>query len=548
MKKMMIIVAFVSLLCVASKNVAMDQKPRLLIQLPISQLEQTIIFHSDSLCKSIMTKNPGIEHESSGTYCLGDKYFPLHIAVAEDNITAAEQFLALSTVNNSKTSVAQNTALHLVRTKEMAKKLQKSGIDVMDRNARGETPLLHISFDMHGYGKKGFLKPDEKNSIIHYLLKHNSDLINATVDSQGNTLLHVAATNQNCDLTRFLLERNANPEIFNAQGETPVAIAMKRGYLGILRELRKAGIFVMSDESYQNNILYPLKDDAAYLRNLIWKQGTDCCALNRIAELLIFLKQYKPDGSQKPAVSIYSIEGPESLWHCFQNASIAHLEELVGKSSIEFAQESLTSLCTDAAYEIDNHITPQMAVLNNYESEHVDSHNRLKECFILRHPFVLHYDKKIVFEMLSGTIIRNDMEMFEFLLSNKPDLRCTGKSGDTLLHTAMVYKNAKAVELLVKNGIDLTMTDDNGHTVLRMANEPGYEECLAVLQRTFFDKLFSTPSYGKEYQHLKKFLKNGADIKYIEREHLLNSKKRYFLAKYLNKAELIKHLEKMEIV
>ncbi len=64
------------------------------------------------------------------------------------------------------------------------------------------------------------------------LLRRGMDV--NTVDYQGNTLLMIAARNNNVELTRFLLENRANPERRNPYGDTALMLAAMRGHKEIV--------------------------------------------------------------------------------------------------------------------------------------------------------------------------------------------------------------------------------------------------------------------------------------------------------------------------
>lgn len=63
---------------------------------------------------------------------------------------------------------------------------------------------------------------------IRILVQHKADT--NIVDSQGNTILHIAAIYQNNEALDFLLHSNKSLNVFerNLKGETPLSIAQER--------------------------------------------------------------------------------------------------------------------------------------------------------------------------------------------------------------------------------------------------------------------------------------------------------------------------------
>ena len=70
----------------------------------------------------------------------------------------------------------------------------------------------------------------EEVDIVEFLIKLNVVDINSP-DENKSTPLHMAAANGNVDITKLLLSHKADIYAFDAQGETAVYIAAKRGFV-----------------------------------------------------------------------------------------------------------------------------------------------------------------------------------------------------------------------------------------------------------------------------------------------------------------------------
>ncbi|HEU5281534.1 MAG TPA: ankyrin repeat domain-containing protein, partial [Gammaproteobacteria bacterium] len=93
--------------------------------------------------------------------------------------------------------------------------LMLGGLDNLNvPNARGKTPLM--------------LAIESKNiEAVHFLLEMNADV--NLCDKEGNTPLIMAAASLDCDKTfKFLLEKNANVAVKNIYRVSPLTLAVKR--------------------------------------------------------------------------------------------------------------------------------------------------------------------------------------------------------------------------------------------------------------------------------------------------------------------------------
>ena len=104
--------------------------------------------------------------------------------------------------------------------------------------ARGADVNSRVEYDIYNTGLR-FAVMEKHNGVVKFLLEQPIlDDLNCT-DREGNTVLHIAADNDNVEAVRMILA-NVRLNIANHKncyGETPVMFAMITSSLNVLREL-----------------------------------------------------------------------------------------------------------------------------------------------------------------------------------------------------------------------------------------------------------------------------------------------------------------------
>ena len=191
-----------------------------------------------------------------------DGQTPLHIAADNGREQIVRELGSRKTrIDINKRDNQGNTALHLAVEKQdeqMAKTLISLGANVNISNRGSQTPLniAHVKKHMSlaGYLREhGALtseiftarnlrliqavKGDAEETIGEILKERNPysaaphPHINAQ-DEEGDSLLHIAVRNKNDKMVERLLECNADTDVVNCRGETPLDLADKKSYIG----------------------------------------------------------------------------------------------------------------------------------------------------------------------------------------------------------------------------------------------------------------------------------------------------------------------------
>lgn len=144
------------------------------------------------------------------------------------------EFFGLSTIDMEPTRIDEegNTALHLAALAGdvvLVKLLLEKGGDVTATNAKGWTVLRCAQANGH-------------HAVIRALLEHcpGEELVRATADESGNSVLHCAAGVGDADAVVILLKQGADPNRSNRLNQTPLHFAAWRRDLVVTRHLLDA--------------------------------------------------------------------------------------------------------------------------------------------------------------------------------------------------------------------------------------------------------------------------------------------------------------------
>lgn len=142
------------------------------------------------------------------------------------------------------------------------------------------------------------VKKADGDTATKYLNEPGTTIVNTRDVTTGETGLHIAVARRDLLWTRFLLQRNANPNLTDKRGATPLVIAARLGFVDGVNALIEAGARVndANDTGETPLISAVHQKDIAIMRALL-KAGAN---------------PDRPDNSGRSARDYAALQGPAS--------------------------------------------------------------------------------------------------------------------------------------------------------------------------------------------------------------------------------------------
>lgn len=315
------------------------------------------------------------------------------------------------------------------------------------------------------------LIPDESINIVNLVsvcLSEDID-INSIKDASGNTLLHIAVENMNIGVIEFLLKcNNVNTEIFNYFYEFPLDIAIKNGYLDIVKMFLVEGIDVNLSRNGKESFLYSaVKFRRLDIIEILCSYGAnidDRCSFgveegftplmlaSKLGDqaIVFFLKNNGAD------INAESANKTTALYHAVEENHVDMVKLLlewgantavINKSAIEHKFTPLHVACKNGSQEI-----VKLLLENKVEVNAQAWHNKTP---------------------LHLAIQYQHLNVVQFLLYYGADTEalCNTWAEEKLtpLHLACEHKNSKIVLALLNKKVNINTVFVGGYTALYLA-------------------------------------------------------------------------------
>jgi len=347
------------------------------------------------------------------------------------------------------------TALHYAAKEgllEVVKLLVEKGADLEvypdeTKFYKGETPLVSAC---------SYSNTDDKNiEVVKYLVENGASMDKNDLSFQS--LLTTCIYSKAPKTAQYLLEKGADPNLPNNNGQTPLYLAIDKSMGNeLIKALLKAGADPDTGSPYYTPLQMAIKKRDIELAQLLIDAGADIYYVNEYGSTLFHT-----------AASINSNKNVDFL---LSKGLDINAKNNDGETPLHIAAENgYTSVIEQM---INNGADPFALDNNNFMPMHI-------------HQFVFKSDKEKVAWILSKGVDVNmnqiehnvapiiiaasngDLDMVEFLYGKGADLNIKAEGGYTPLHAAVGRRGkVEVVEYLVNNGVNVDVTSDEGYTPL----------------------------------------------------------------------------------
>lgn len=289
------------------------------------------------------------------------------------------------------------------------------------RSATNNQTPLHIAV------RKGHL------GIVKYLVDCGASI--SVQDSTGKTPLHYAAMNGKTEIAQYLIENHANVNAQDSFGRTPISLQIPlESQKDIYGLLLTNNADILTKDVFGNTILHAAAEGEVntVILNRLVKTGADINARNDSGETPLKLAVLSELTDQ---ISFYIERGADIF-------ALDRYEETPLKTAIEIAES------TGKIELVKTLVTPV-----NIRSRDSEGDTPLSLAIKLH----------------------ASMDVIRYFIDIGADINARDKSGNTLLHTAVLANYPEAGQMLIRSGSDIYSKNEIDYSPLKLALEKGGE-------------------------------------------------------------------------
>lgn len=343
---------------------------------------------------------------------------------------------------------------------------------------------------LHKLAKKG-----RAQQVIKFIAK-NKDIIPDIIDNQdkkGNTALHWAVKSHNYPVVVILLNYNANPNITNNKGNTPLHLAIHKYGANnrVISLLLKAGANIhLKNKKGESPVDKAIKLRSVFIVNMFLKKDPLITSLYSGLSLLATKKGDLTLLQQPFDINFKDRKGRTPLHHAIienqgkiaqaliERGAEVNAVDKNGMTPLYFAARDgnvkLAKLLLENGARVDivanNGNTPIHKALNK-------DHQDLVYIFLLHGPV-----KSKVHDTLLHTAAKKGLkQLILFLIEKGININSQDEDGETPLHYAARKNRPEIINLLLDHGAQINVQDNVKDTPLHIAAMRGHEPIIQLL-------------------------------------------------------------------
>ena len=398
-------------------------------------------------------------------------YTPLILASAFKNFEMVELLLSKNPGIGFQDNNG-NTALHWAtvnNTKDIVSILISARANINKQNNKGFTAL-------HYAVEKGFVE------IVKQLLAAGADL--GIVDNEGNTALDIARESGETEIVQLLvnvlnvtllkfikagdldavnqlIELGANPDYNDADGDTPLLLAVFKNHIEIVKVLLEKGVRVnISDPTGTTLLHFAAGNGYTEIAKLLLIAGADIGLKNNQGQTAFdFANKYK-----KPEIVQLILE---------QNNKDNELLDAIEAGNLNLVKQLLAAGANPNSYDDNKNPHAVFAVCKGYAEILAE---------LINHGTSIGYVTDTGLTFLHYAAGNGYTEIAELLLKAGININAQNKKGNTPLHLAALKGHKEVVELLLRAGANFNIKNADGKTAIQIAQTKGYADIVELIQ------------------------------------------------------------------
>lgn len=300
-------------------------------------------------------------------------------------------------------------------------------VEVQNHTTEKKSPAEGSPLDLMKRGKIDELKN-------RFSFKYDID----EADDDGNTLLHLAAINDDGDLCTFFMLKGADPDLKNKESDTPLHMAIKNSCINASKAIvamNPETLFSRDAKGHTALDMGLAKNDAYY----------DIFITTRVGEI-------RDTEGQTIVHYFVKTKNYKGINECVKKGIPINVCDNAGISPLEIALQNLDDdISVRVAYELILGGAQDFSTDYTYFVQTVSSRN-----FTLRLQ-----DGQTPLHLAS---IMGHKAIAKFLLENGADVKAQDSSGATALHEALRYGNLEIARMLIAANANLNAADNIGKT------------------------------------------------------------------------------------
>jgi ankyrin repeat protein len=399
-----------------------------------------------------------------------------------------------TTMENADTTPSPKSLHRACEKKNMVKVghlLARRNVDVMQRDQFQRSPLL-------------IAVQKDCTAIVFQLLDKGGNDLDAK-DTFGKSALLYAAENKNHTIVTQLMARQADPNVSDIRGRTPLMISSQKGDLCIVKRLLvdERVCLEQEDEDLCTALWYAASSGHDTVVDLLVERGASVFTMNLDRKTPLMIATINGHAKcvrlllQRSTVNVNGTDrkGKTAVDYACEKQHVQIFKLLVeeggAQTNIRCSQDGRTLLMRACKLGCKGIVDILLKMTTTANIDAMDIYRRTALYYACKHPDVFelllkHGASTMHIDRMAKTVLMRSVEagcvpVVQRLLSDAKDLEREDSDGYTALSYACLYGRGEMAKMLVLAGASPLVTDIGGRTPLMLASFYDHGDIVSLL-------------------------------------------------------------------